>query len=133
MALVRSLATIVMAAGLLVAGFSGVSQAERRGDAQVCSLGSAAVGQPGTLICKDLRSAVTTQTLPLGPTVAAAGGIGGSLTSRGDHVLVTNQANGAVLFRVGHGFLVNPLVLDTDGEGALSGALAARGGYVVTA
>jgi hypothetical protein len=64
--------------------------------------------------------------------VAAAGGIAGSLTSRGERVLVTNQANGALLFRVGHGFLVNPLVLGTDGEGSLSGALGERGAYVLT-
>jgi hypothetical protein len=84
------------------------------------------------LICKDLRSGVTTQALPLGATVSAAGGIAGSLATYEDRVLVTNQANGAILFRVGHGFLVNPLVLATDGEGSLSGALNDRGAYVLT-
>ena len=47
-------------------------------------------------------------------------------------MLVTNQANGAILFRVGHGFLVNPLALATDGEGSVSGALDERGAYVLT-
>jgi hypothetical protein len=84
------------------------------------------------LICKDLQSGATTQAIPLGPTVSAAGGIGASLASRGDRVLVTNQANGAILYRVGHGFLVNPLVLGTDGEGSVSGAFGDRGAYVLT-
>jgi hypothetical protein len=134
MAFVRSLASVVVGTGLLVGALSGPAQAQaqRRPDAQVCSLGSAAVGQPGTLICKDLQSGATTQALPLGPTVSAAGGIAASLASRDDRVLVTNQANGAILFRVGHGFLVNPLSLGTDGEGSLSGALGDRGAYVLT-
>ena len=132
MPFVRSLASVVVGAGLLLGALSGSSQAQRRSDAQVCSLGSAAVGQPGTLICKDLQSGATTQSIPLGPTVSAAGGIAASLVSRGDRVLVTNQANGAILFHVGHGFLVNPIVLGTNGEGALSGALGDRGAYVLT-
>jgi hypothetical protein len=84
------------------------------------------------LICKDLLSGATTQAIPLGPTVSAAGGIAASLTTRGDRVLVTNQAKGAILYRIGHGFLVNPLALGTDGEGSLSGALGDRGAYVLT-
>lgn len=132
MPFVRSVASVVVGAGLLVGALSGRSLAQHRMDAQVCSLGSAAVGQPGTLICKDLQSGVTTQSLALGPTVSAAGGIAASLASRGDRVLVTNQANGAILFHVGHGFLVNPLALATDGEGSLSGALGDRGAYVLT-
>src|SRR5947208_8546031 len=108
MPFVRSLASVVVGAGLLLGALSGISRAQRRSDAQVCSLGSAAVGQPGTLICKDLQSGVTTQAIPLGPTVSAAGAIAGSLASGDDRVLVTNQAGGAVLYRVGHGFLVNP-------------------------
>ncbi len=132
MAFMRLLASMVAGAGLLVGGLSGVSQAQRRNDAQVCSVGSAAVGQPGTLICKDLRSGATTQTIPLGPTVSGAGGIAASLASRGDRVLVTNQASGAILFHVGNGLLVNPLMLNTDGQGTLSGALGERGAYVLT-
>jgi len=132
MGFVRSFASVVVGTGLLVGALAGTSQAQRRADAQVCSLGFAAVGQPGTLICKDLQSGATTQSIPLGPTVAAAGGIAASLASRDDRVLVTNQAGGAVLFRVGHGFLVNPLALVTDGEGSLSGALGDRGAYVLT-
>jgi hypothetical protein len=132
MPFVRSLASVMVGAGLLVGALSESSQAQRRPDAQVCSLGSAAVGQPGTLICKDLQSGTTMQAIPLGPTVSAAGGIAASLASRDDRVLVTNQAEGAILFRVGHGFLVNPLVLGTNGEGSLSGALGDRGAYVLT-
>ncbi len=132
MSFVRSLASVVVGTGLLVGGLSGISRAEHRADAQVCSLGSAAVGQPGTLICKDLQSGTTTQTIGLGPTVAAAGGIAASLAGRDDRVLVTNQAHGAILFRVGNGFLVNPLLLATDSEGSLSGALGDRGVYVLT-
>jgi len=132
MSFVRSVATVVVGTGVVVGALSGTSWAQRQVDAQVCSVGSAAVGQPGTLICKDLQSGAPTQSVPLGPTVAAAGGIARSLVSRDDRVLVTNQANGAVLFRVGHGFLVNPLVLRTDGEGSLSGALGERGAYVLT-
>lgn len=132
MPFVRSLASVVVGTGLLLGGLAGVSQAQRRADAQACTLGSPAVGQPGTLICKDLQSGATTQQIPLGATVSAAGGIAASLTSHGDRVLVTNQASGAILFRVGHGFLVNPLALSTDGEGSLSGALSDRGAYVLT-
>ena len=132
MPFVRSLASVMVGTGLLVGALSGSSQAQRRPDAQVCSLGSAAVGQPGTLICKDLQSGTTMQAIPLGPTVSAAGGIAASLASRDDRVLVTNQAEGAILFRVGHGFLVNPLALGTNGEGSLSGALGDRGAYVLT-
>ena len=132
MPFVRSLASVMVGAGLLAGALSGRSQAQHGADAQVCSLGSAAVGQPGTLICKDLQSGATTQSIPLGPTVAAAGGIAASLAGRDSRVLVTNQAGGAILFRVGHGFLVNPLTLSTGGEGTLSGALGDRGAYVLT-
>ncbi|HVY36366.1 MAG TPA: hypothetical protein VHM31_00470 [Polyangia bacterium] len=132
MRFVRSLAPVVVGTGLLLGALTADARAERPMNAQVCTLGSAAVGQPGTLICKDLRSGATTQAIPLGATVSAAGAIGGSLASRDDRILVTNQAAGAILFRVGHGFLVNPLTLLTDGEGSLSGALGERGAYVLT-
>ncbi|HXJ19272.1 MAG TPA: hypothetical protein VMT03_03495 [Polyangia bacterium] len=133
MPFVRSLASVVVGSGLLIGALSGTSQAQHRSSgAQVCTLGSAAVGQPGTLICKDLQSGATTQSIPLGPTVSAAGGIAASLAGRSDRVLVTNQASGAILFHVGHGFLVNPLALGTGGEGSLSGALGDRGAYVLT-
>jgi hypothetical protein len=129
---VRSFGWVAAASGLLVAALSGTSEAQRRGDAQVCSLGSAAVGQPGTLICKDVQSGATTQQIALGPTVSAAGGIAASLATRDDRVLVTNQANGAVLFRLRGGSLQDPTVLQTDGEGSLSGALGDRGAYVLS-
>ena len=132
MPFVRSLASVVVGRDFARGSLLERSQAQRRADAQVCSLGSAAVGQPGTLICKDVQSGATTQTIPLGPTVSAAGGIAASLASRGDRVLVTNQASGAFLFRAGNGFLREPVLLETDGEGSLSGALGDRGAYVLT-
>jgi hypothetical protein len=132
MAFVRSFGWVTAITGLLVGALSGTSRADHRPDAQVCTLGSSAVGQPGTLICKDLQSGMTTQSIALGPTVAAAGGIAASLIARDDRVLVTNQAGGAVLFRARGGHLQDPTVLQTDGEGSLSGALGDRGAYVLT-
>ena len=126
MPFVRSLASVVVGAGLFVGALSGSSQAQRKPDAQVCSLGSAAVGQPGTLLCKDLRSGATVQAIPLGPTVSAAGGIAASLAGRDDRVLVTNQANGAILFRVVDGRVKAPLHPADRRRGLLSGALGRR-------
>jgi hypothetical protein len=113
-------------------GLPETSHATQRNNAQLCSLGAADVGQLGTLICKDVVTGVTTQSIPLGATVSAAGGIGGSLVGRGDRVLVTNQVGGAILFKEVDGYLKWPVVLQTDGEGSLSGDLTARGAYVVT-
>src|SRR3569832_1863325 len=112
-------------------GFENIARAAG-GAAQVCTVGSAAVGQTGTLSCKDLQSGATTQSIPLGPTVAAAGGIAATLASRDDRVLVTNQAGGARLFRLSGGRLWAPVPLQTDGEGSLSGALGVHGAYVLT-
>jgi hypothetical protein len=125
----RSLAII---AGIVTVTSSTLANAARQSDAQVCSVGTAAAGQPGTLICKDVTSGATTQSIPLGATVAAAGGIGGSLSARGGRVLVTNQAAGALLFQLSNGRLRDPIVLQTQGEGSLSGALSDRGAYVLT-
>jgi hypothetical protein len=100
--------------------------------AQVCSVGAAGVGRQGTLICKDVLTGDTTQSLPLGATVSGAGGIGGSLSSRGKRVLVTNQAGGATLLRENHGRLNSPIALQTGGEGSLSGTLGEHGAYVLT-
>jgi hypothetical protein len=108
------------------------SEAHRGVNAQICSLGAANVGQVGTLICKDVVTGATTQSIQLAETVAAAGGIGGSLAGRSDRVLVTNQVGGAILFREVGGTLKWPVVLSTDGEGSLSGALSDRGAYVLT-
>ena len=129
---VRSLATFTLVSGLLLGALSGSSRAMPAGGAQVCTLGSAAVGQTGTLICKDMQSGATTQSLALGPTMAAAGGIAASLVSLDDRVLVTNQASGATLFRLAGGRLWAPAALQTGGEGSLSGALSDRGAYVLT-
>ena len=119
--------------GSALVALPGTSHAGRHGAPQVCSLGSAAVGQQGTVICKDTRTGATTQSIPLGNTVAAAGGVGGTLSRRGDHVLVANQAGGAVLFDEDDGRLRNPVTLPTGSEGSLSGTLGQRGAYVVTA
>jgi hypothetical protein len=111
---------------------SGTAGAKNPVSSQICTLGSAAVGSQGTLICKDVLTEVTTQSIALGPTFADAGGIGGSLRSHGDRVLVTNQAGGAVLLGVGGGILGSPVALQTNAEGSLSGALSDRGAYVLT-
>jgi len=128
----RSLILGAAVVGLSIVTMSGTSRAEHRADAQICTLGSAGVGQPGTVICKDVQSGETTQRIPVGATVSAAGGIAGSLAIRDDRVLVTNQAGGAILFRLVDGRLKAPVILQTDGEGSLSGALADGGAYVLT-
>jgi hypothetical protein len=75
---------------------------------------------------------VTTQTIAVGNLVTGAGATGGTLSRRGDDVLVTNQAGGAVLFDERGGKLVHPMHLDTGGESSLSGAVGERGAYVLT-
>jgi hypothetical protein len=128
--------TFTFTASILVATVAarpGTSHAGAApGGAQICSLGSAGVGQPGTLICKNVVTGVTTQSIPVHATLAAAGGIGGSIVGRGDRVLVTNQVGGGLLFKQSEGYLRTPVVLQTDGEGSLSGALGTRGAYVLT-
>jgi hypothetical protein len=124
---------------VLGAAFAGIAlisstpaYASHAAGAQICSVGAAAVGQPGSLICKDVATGATTQSIALGPTAAAAGGIAASLMSRGERVLVTNQVGGALLFRSFNGRLRDPSVLNTDGENSLSGTLNERGAYVLT-
>lgn len=126
----------IVFAGLAALAFVSPAASAHAGapfSAQLCTLGSAGVGQPGTLICKDVLTGATTQSISVGPTSAAAGGIGGSLVRKRDRLLVTNQAKGALLFSELGGRLRAPLSLDTGGEGTLSGALGERGAYVLTA
>jgi hypothetical protein len=118
-------------ASLLVAGLSGTALAHP-GGAQVCTLASAAAGQPGTVLCKDAGTGATTQSIGVGTTVVGSGGIGGALSRRGDTVLVTDIAGGAVLFEESGGRLVHRVQLHTGGEDSLSGAIGPRGAYVVT-
>jgi hypothetical protein len=99
---------------------------------QVCTLSTSGVGQTATLVCKDIKTGSTTQSMSLSATVSAAGGIGGSLSRRGDMVLVAKQAGGATLLRANGGRLGSPMTLDTGGEGSLSGTLGDRGAYVLT-
>jgi uncharacterized protein YunC (DUF1805 family) len=113
-------------------GVAAVSNARPNAGAQLCSLGAAAVGQPGTVICKNVLTGVTTQAIQVGPTFAAAGGIAGSLAGDGNHVLVTNQVGGALLFRDVNGRVLAPVALQTNGESSLSGALGDRGAYVLS-
>jgi|GEM_PF-1991322 len=110
----------------------GTSSAHRSFGGQVCSLGTAAVAQPATLVCKNILTGSTSQSIALGPTVSAAGGIGGSLASGAGRVLVTNQVDGALLFKQADGRLKSPIKLETNGEGSLSGALNENGAYVLT-
>lgn len=113
-------------------GFSGAALAHPAGGAQVCTLASAAAGQPGTLICKSTVTGATTQSIAIGNTVFGSGGIGGALSRRGDSVLVTDIAGGAVMFEESHGRLVHRMPLNTGGEDSISGAIGAHGAYVLT-
>jgi len=115
-----------------MAALSGRSYARPDVGSQLCTLGSSGVGQPGAVICKNVMTGATTQLVAVGATVAAPGGIAGSLARRGNRVLVTNQSQGAVIFEVARGQLMWPSMLQTDGEGSISGALSDRGAYVLT-
>ena len=122
----------VLAAATLAALWAGEAWASPTVGGQACALGTGGVGQAATLICKDVASGGTTQAIPLAATVSGAGGIGGSLSRRGNAVLVANQAGGATLLRVEGGRLGSPVALDTGGEGSLSGTLGDQGAYVLT-
>jgi hypothetical protein len=100
--------------------------------AQVCTIGSSGIGQPGSILCKNVMTGATTQTVAVGAVAAAPGGLAGSLARHGRRVLVTNQLQGALLFEVVGGQLVSPVMLETDGEASLSGMLSERGAYVLT-
>jgi len=124
-----ALGTLAFAA---IVAAPATSHARGPAGAQICTVGSSGAGTPGTLICKNVLGGATTQSIPLGSTASDAGGIGGSLISAGDRVLVTNQVAGALLFRVDDGLLELPVGLQTGGENSLSGALNARGAYVLS-
>lgn len=133
----HALQSCVATMGLLTLATSGTAWAESQSafhaqGAQVCALGFSAVGQPGTVICKDIISGATTQAVPVGAMNAGPGGGAGSLTREGRRVLVTNQSQGAVLFALAGAQLTSPVTLQTDGESSLSGALSERGAYVLT-
>lgn len=115
-----------------LAAVSGTAVAHPAAGVQVCTLGAAAIGQPGAVICKDTLTGATTQNIPVGNTVVGSGGTGGTLSRRHDDVLVTNIAGGAVLFEESGGRLVHPVRLQTGGEDSLSGAIGERGAYVLT-
>jgi len=119
-------------ASLSFATVAGLTSSAFARPAQVCTLGASALGQAASVICKDSLTGATTQTIPVGTIVANAGGIAGSLSRRGDDVLVTNLAGRAVLFDEHDGRLVHPIQLQTDGEASVSGAIGARGAYVLT-
>ncbi len=127
----------VVVLGLLVMTASSQALADHpsgngaRGD-QLCTLASSGVGQPGSVLCKNTVTGATTQSVAVGATMASPGGIAGSLVRDERHVLVTNQSQGAVLFELAGGQLRSPAMLQTDGEGSLSGALSERGAYVLT-
>lgn len=115
-----------------MAALSGRSYARPDAGNQLCTLGSSSVGQPGAVICKNVMTGATTQSVAVGATVAAPGGIAGSLARHANRVLVTNQAQGAALFQVVGGQLKSPITLQTGGEGSLSGTLSDQGAYVLT-
>ena len=126
----HTLQSCVAAISLL--SLTSISQASTEDGGQLCSLGSSGVGQPGTVMCKNVTTGATTQSVVVGPTVAAPGGIAGNLARHGKRVLVTNQSQDAVLFEVARGQLMSPSMLQTNGEGSISGALSDRGAYVLT-
>jgi hypothetical protein len=123
--------TALTIAAIMIA-LPGEARADPPISGQVCALGTAGVGQTATLICKDVLTGATTQSMVLSATVSSAGGIGGSLSRRGNTVLVANQAGGATLLRANGGRLGSRVALDTGGEGSLSGTLGDRGAYVLT-
>ena len=125
--------TRLFAASTLLMTLSGTAFARADRDAQICSLGGGGAGKTGALICHDVHGGATTQSIPVGNTVAAAGGIGGSLSRHGSSILVANLAAGAILLHETRGRLENPTPLSTGGEGSLSGAVSDRGVYVLTA
>jgi hypothetical protein len=116
-----------------LAALSGTALAHPASGAQVCTLGAAAVGQPGSVLCKDVRTGATTQNITVGNTVVGSGGTGGTLSHRHGAVLVANVAGGAILFEENSGRLQHPVTLQTGGEDSLSGAIGERGAYVLTA
>jgi hypothetical protein len=132
MRLRSSLMFVTSIAAFATLATPSASEARRRFGGQICTLGSPAVGQPGSVICKNVLTGATTQSIQVGTTVSSAGGIGGSLARFGDRVLVTNQAGGAYLFKEDDGRLTTPLQLDTDGSDSLSGAVSRDGAYVLT-
>jgi hypothetical protein len=113
-------------------GISQPSLAHGHAGAQLCALGAAAVGQPGSILCKNVLTGALTQSIAVGSVAAEAGTVGGTLMNRGDEVLVTNQVGGALLFHVIEGYLRFPIALQTGGENSLSGAVSGRGVYVLT-
>ena len=129
----HTLQSCVAAIGLLTLTTSSTASAEGHSQGgQLCSLGFSAVGQPGTVICKDIMTGATTQSVPVGAMNAGPGGGAGSLVRREKRVLVTNQSQGALLFALAGSQLTSPVTLQTDGESSLSGALSDRGAYVLT-
>jgi hypothetical protein len=110
----------------------GVSSGSGAGSAQLCSLGSQGVGQPGQIICRDAETGRMTQSVAVGNTVVPGGNCAGNLVRQGELALVTNQAQGALLLKVRDGLLRSPIALPT-GEDSLSGALTDQGSYVLTA
>jgi hypothetical protein len=133
----HTLQSCVAAIGLFTLTAASTASAESQSEShpqggQVCTLGFAAAGQPGTVICKNIMTGATTQSVPVGTMNAGPGGGAGSLVRHEKRVLVTNQSQGAVLFELDHGQLTSPMTLQTDGESSLSGTLSDRDAYVLT-
>jgi len=96
----HTLPSCVAAIGLFAVTSSTPAFANNQHGGQLCTLGSSGVGQQGTVICTDVTTGATTQSVPVGDTVSGPGGIAGSLTHRGRRVLVTNQTQCALLFEL---------------------------------
>jgi len=133
----HTLQSCVAAIGLFALTTSSTASAESQSAShaqggQLCALGFSAVGQPGAVICKNIMTGATTQSVPVGAMNAGPGGGAGSLARHEKHVLVTNQSQNAILFALAGGELTSPVTLQTDGESSLSGVLSDRGAYVLT-
>jgi hypothetical protein len=98
---------------------------------QVCTLASSAVGKPAIVVCKDIWTGGLRQAVPVGDLSVGPGGVGGVLSHRGHHVLVTGLVGTAKLFTLADGMLVDPVSLEV-GADSLSGTLDKNGAYVLT-
>lgn len=127
-----SIISVALLAASTLGSLSGSALARGAGQPQLCSLGGAGVGQPQSVICKNVATGATTQTIAAGTAAAGSGATGGTFSHRGDVVLVTNIVGGATLFHESHGQLISPVSLRTGGESSLSGAVGENGVYVLT-
>lgn len=121
------------AAAILAGALLMPAAARADGDRhQICTLASGGVGQSAAVVCKDVRTGMTVQSVPAGASSAGPGGVGGALARRGDKVLVTGLIGGAMLLTVSDEHRLQDPVRLMSGADTLSGALTKDGAYVLT-